>query len=597
MIQSYTLKDVPLSLPDGLQPPIARSAGASSLLLVLGMHRSGTSALTGVLQKLGAELGEKLLPPTRDNPKGYFENLDVVTAHETLLAALGRSWQNPRSLPEDWRDTAAADDAHDTLSKLVRALLVDSHLAAVKDPRASRVAPLWRDVARAADAALGVALMVRHPVEVTASLSKRDGLSYARSHLLWIVHLLDAERGTRGVPRAFVAYEALLADWRGTLATMRAAGLGSMLPEPTKEAALHIDAFLDVSLRRHEATAGVSESSPFAALAMELYGLSLRCASMEVHDIEAQFDGVARRLQPLAARYLEAPLQLEQAIERQRSEQAQADATLRLAALRELWRPALPDPTPGAARLYYRAEGVDFGEAYAISAHPQLSGARRTVTFELPADVRFDYLRFDPDSAPGVYAIESLHMAGEIVSTLADCIQGVHERPVPTTRASDTLRFAALGDDPHVVFDARELPRAASGEPLRVEVCYRFETVMSEVGGYLDDYRESLTSHGRDLAQWQSEVGAAVHAIGDHEARVQQAVATLQQLLEQQHQAYAAVGLLSARLDAVSQAQRETLEDMQAQLAAICEQQTVVSEWARRRSPGYWWGRIKGAFV
>lgn len=579
------------------------------LLLVLGMHRSGTSALTGLMQKLGAELGEELLAPTLDNPKGYFENARVVTAHEALFAALGRSWQNPRPLPEDWRATAAGDEAHEALTELLRAMLVEGRLVAVKDPRASRFAPLWRDVARAAHVELGAILMVRHPAEVAASLYKRDGLSRARSHLLWIVYLLDAERGTRGLSRAFVSYEALLADWRGSLTRMQAAGLESMLPQPTPAAAQEIDSFLDISLRRHEANVEGRERSPFEALALELYGLALRCESMAVSDVEAQFDNVAQLLAPLAARYLDAPLQLEQEIERQRCEQAQISATLQLAALRELWRPAFPAAPPGAARLYYRVEGTDFAELRAVSSYPEISGTRRTVTFELHSHEQFDHLRFDPDSAPGVYAIESVAVCGEMASSMPKRIKGVHEHLVPTTREGDIVRFAAFGEDPHFIFDARGLARLpeGAGETLRVEVCFRFETVMSEVGGYLDDYRSALTAHGRDLVSWQAEVGRGVRALADQHARIESVLEVVPEVLERQRQVSLDVGMLTTQLGGVPDVQAETLEMLKvleaqssaaaSELESIRAEQSTMMEWMQRRSPRHWWRRLMAFLI
>ena len=107
---------------DGTGTSATVSEGGSKLLLVLGMHRSGTSALTGVLQKLGAELGEELLAPTPDNPKGYFENSRIVDVHESLLHGLARGWQDPRALSAQWRETAEADKAFDGLSALVRSM-------------------------------------------------------------------------------------------------------------------------------------------------------------------------------------------------------------------------------------------------------------------------------------------------------------------------------------------------------------------------------------------------------------------------------------------------------------------------------------------
>ena len=103
------------------------------------MHRSGTSALTGVLQKLGVALGEELLPPSRDNPKGYFENAAVVAVHESLFSTLSRTWQDPRPMPPRWRESAAADQAHASLTAVICDLFQKADVVAVKDPRTSRV--------------------------------------------------------------------------------------------------------------------------------------------------------------------------------------------------------------------------------------------------------------------------------------------------------------------------------------------------------------------------------------------------------------------------------------------------------------------------
>lgn len=567
------------------------------------MHRSGTSALTGLLQKLGAELGEELLPATRDNPKGYFENAEVVLTHEAVLTALGRGWQDPRALPDAWRDTAAADDAHATLTRLLDAMLASANLVAVKDPRASRLVLLWNDVSRAARVKLGAALMVRHPDEVAGSLRTRDGLSRARAHLLWMVYLLEAERGTRDVKRAFVSYESLLADWRSTLGRMRDAGLAHIVPEPTPEVASEIDVFLDASLRRHKASEESRGSSPFEALALELYGAALR-ASADVSSVEQQFDDVARRLIPLAARYLEAPLQLEQELDRQRLEQAQASATLQLAALRELWRPPFLGPSPGPARLYYGGENVGFTEVCAVSGQPQVSGLRSVVTFEVPADECVDAFRFDPDSAPGVYAIESVVINGERVQSLVDRIQGVNEHRVPNTREGDVVRFAALGEDPHFVFDARGLAGVEAGGILRVEVRFRCETVMSEVGGYLDEYRTSLTAHGRDLETWQAEIGDGVRALREQRIRIDGVADAVPGLADQQHQLGANLEALAGTVASVGASHLGELEASRAQLSGIVSelveirgQQAMIIEWMRRRSPRYWWSRLKAAML
>ena len=78
-----------MSPPDSITKPEPRRA-----ILVLGMHRSGTSALAGVLSLCGASLPATLLPPADYNPKGFFESGAIVRAHQRLLAELEFSWDD-----------------------------------------------------------------------------------------------------------------------------------------------------------------------------------------------------------------------------------------------------------------------------------------------------------------------------------------------------------------------------------------------------------------------------------------------------------------------------------------------------------------------
>ena len=70
-------------------------------LIVLGMHRSGTSALAGSLRFLGVNLGEYLLEPNQSNIVGYFEHQSIYQIHEKLLQELNSSWDDVRNLPDD----------------------------------------------------------------------------------------------------------------------------------------------------------------------------------------------------------------------------------------------------------------------------------------------------------------------------------------------------------------------------------------------------------------------------------------------------------------------------------------------------------------
>jgi len=111
----------------------AGNAETRKVILVLGMHRSGTSAVTRCLNLLGAEVGDKLLPPAEDNRSGFWEHADVVAVHEELLKDLGRVWHDARALPEGWLLSAAARKARGKLARLISGEFDAGALWAIKE--------------------------------------------------------------------------------------------------------------------------------------------------------------------------------------------------------------------------------------------------------------------------------------------------------------------------------------------------------------------------------------------------------------------------------------------------------------------------------
>src|SRR5262245_31306424 len=136
---------VPGDTSVGSDPPMdVTTRHSSRAILVLGMHRSGTSAVTRVLNLLGAGLGTRLLPPVPgDNEKGYWENQDALEINERLLSGIGRSWHDVRDMPHGWQQSAAASDAYAAITRFVEVEFESSSLWAVKDPRICRLAPIW----------------------------------------------------------------------------------------------------------------------------------------------------------------------------------------------------------------------------------------------------------------------------------------------------------------------------------------------------------------------------------------------------------------------------------------------------------------------
>lgn len=183
---------------------------ARSAVLIVGMHRSGTSAVAGSLARLGVALGQQLLAAGEDNRKGYFEHEEAVRLDDALLDALDRRWDDPRPLPDDWLATEAAQAAGDAIARLLADEFAGMPLLGFKDPRFCRLLPLWKAALRRAGIEPCVLLVVRHPFEVAASLRRRNGFAPALSQALWLGHMLAAERDSRDCRRAVVAYDDLL---------------------------------------------------------------------------------------------------------------------------------------------------------------------------------------------------------------------------------------------------------------------------------------------------------------------------------------------------------------------------------------------------
>ena len=179
-------------------------------VIVTGMHRSGTSALSGALAQIGVDFGKRLASPSRHNPKGYFEHPEIVALHDSLLQALGSRWDDYLALPSGWAENEITREIRSSLIAILKRDFGEASLFGIKDPRLCRLMPLWFPIFESLPAEPHFVLTVRHPWEVAESLARRNGLKPSKSFLLWLDHTLQAESATRGHNRAFVAFDDVL---------------------------------------------------------------------------------------------------------------------------------------------------------------------------------------------------------------------------------------------------------------------------------------------------------------------------------------------------------------------------------------------------
>ncbi|HSB35622.1 MAG TPA: glycosyltransferase, partial [Thermoanaerobaculia bacterium] len=238
--------------------PAASSAPRASLrpsaLLILGMHRSGTSALAGCLYHLRVRFGGPLLPANFANEKGYFEHAEVVAIHDELLRRLGTSALDPLPLPDGWEKGPAAQAARERLRALLFRNFGGASLWAVKDPRLCSLLPLWLPLLEEMGVEPRFILMLRSPWQTARSLERRDGLATWESLDLWFRHTTVSEETTRGLRRTVLSYDRLLSEPEPTLARL-AEALSVTWPEPLAGARDSVLGFLEPSLRHWDSAA------------------------------------------------------------------------------------------------------------------------------------------------------------------------------------------------------------------------------------------------------------------------------------------------------------------------------------------------------
>jgi len=260
-----------------------------NVLIVLGMHRSGTSALTGVLSMLGADPGPSLVPGQEGvNPKGFWEHAEIVDIHERLLESLDSSWQDERPLPDFWWQLPAVSPFRESLRFILQRDFGQSSLWILKDPRMCRLMPLWLDLLQEMGCSPHFIICLRNPIEVALSLEHRDGIPKLRSYLLWLTHTLEAERSSRGYPRVAIDYGDLLKDWQAIANKIRQ---DLQLPLIADESSnVRITNFLERPLRHHQALNEAAGPDGLALWADEVYKAMLNMPLNVIANVLAPID-------------------------------------------------------------------------------------------------------------------------------------------------------------------------------------------------------------------------------------------------------------------------------------------------------------------
>ena len=180
------------------------------LIVVLGMHRSGTSVITRGLQTMGVDLGHALLPVQDDNPKGFWEDVDINALNMEMLDFLNKDWYHLSPIEGDDVDRLFNRGYHLRASELLRRKMSNSQIFGFKDPRLAQLSLFWQEVFSLNQLDVSYVISIRHPLSVGESLAKRDNFEFERSYLLWAGYVIASFVNTMDKKCVVVDYDLLM---------------------------------------------------------------------------------------------------------------------------------------------------------------------------------------------------------------------------------------------------------------------------------------------------------------------------------------------------------------------------------------------------
>lgn len=281
----------------------ANSVVNKKVLFVLGMHRSGTSALTGVLSQLCLSQSKHPMPSSIDNPRGFFESVSIMELNNEILASCGSRWDDWSEFNWDTIDSQKLSQFKDKIQNVIISEFGETPTIVVKDPRICRIAPLWFAVVQNPL----VTIPYRHPWEVAQSLLRRNSIPTEQGLLIWLRHTLDAEYFSRLLPRAIVYMPHLLNDWRSCIAKIEK----KLSIDWSTNLSLYesdIDAFLDKGLKHHNSVKNIFEQEPALDgwIKETHFAMMSQIEEMDISQSQVQLDSIRRQLaaanQPLDPR-------------------------------------------------------------------------------------------------------------------------------------------------------------------------------------------------------------------------------------------------------------------------------------------------------
>ena len=494
-----------------------------SVILVTGMHRSGTSAVTRVLGLLGCALPRVESESAPDNERGFWENPAIRDLNDRILASAGSAWDDWEPFDPRWYATPIAGEFRDDARAILEGEFADGRLFVLKDPRVCRLLPFWIDAVRSFGAEPFMVSPIRNPLDVAASLEARNGIHPSIGLLMWLRHVLDAEAASRDLKRVHLRYEHLLFKTHAVVDRLGDA-LGLAWPTRSTRTNMEIEEFLSPTLRHHKNDdTGVVENPRLSHWLRSSFKILDRwaCGSVRKKDlsvlnrVRAAFDDAAPAFGGAVAVGVKAAQDLTSAND---------TLTERARRIESL-----------TAELHTSRETLAERDERMVTLTSELDATRGTL---LQRDARIDTL--DSELTERNALIESLtaelHASRE---TLAER----DERMVTLTSELDATRGALLQRDARIdTLDSELTERNALIDSLDSKLTERNARIES-LTAELHTSRENLAERDERIVTLTSELNTSHETLAEHNARIEMVAAELGATREQ----------LSARDDRIIQ--------------------------------------------
>ena len=186
-------------------------------IIVAGVHRSGTSLLTGVLSFLGAQPPSNIVAAGKYNLKGFWEPLEILRLNESIFDELQTNWEDWRQIDFNLWSVERRAYYKDQIKRLIAEEYPDAMFFVLKEPRLTRLIPLYHEALTEMGIDVVYALSLRAPDDVVGSIRTANPLkSKNGAYLLWLRYIFEAEFDTRAHRRVIVPFSNLLSDWKST---------------------------------------------------------------------------------------------------------------------------------------------------------------------------------------------------------------------------------------------------------------------------------------------------------------------------------------------------------------------------------------------